>query len=662
MGRLRWRAMIIAALVAIGSPAIAHAQTLTAAWDPNPPSDQITSYQVCIGTSSLSCNFQLATVPASENSYDFTPSAGVLYYIAVRANNSAGSGSYSSEVTVSIPALSQPANQTSTVNVAISPLVLTATDPDGGSLQFSHSGLPFGLVLSQTTGIITGVPTSAGPFNVTVFVTDGLATTSRSFSWTVQNGGASDTTAPAVSITSHTNGQTVSTASITLAGTASDSGSGGSGVTSVTVNGSAATGGTASGSTTANWSRSVNLSSGANVLTVVATDGAGNTRSVQITVNRTAADTTAPNLAITSHTSGQSVTTSSITLAGTASDSGTGGSGITSVTVNGTAASGGTATGSNTANWSRSVSLSTGANVLTVVATDGAGLTRSTQITVNRGSADTSAPSLSITSHTSNQVVNTSTISLRGTASDSGVGGSGIASVTVNGTAATGGTASGNGTANWSQNVTLAAGANTLTVVATDGAGNARTTPITVKLDSTSPTLAITSHTSGQTVTTSSIMLAGTATDGARGDSGIASVLVNGSSATGGTASGANTSNWSRSVTLAIGANTITIEARDSAGNIAASQITINYAIAPVTSVSLVSSPASPQLLDEETAVTFTAAGVGGVAPRQYKFLVQQGSGATQVARNWSTTASFQWIAERDRYLHRDGVGTKRWS
>jgi hypothetical protein len=643
MGRLRWNAVLIATLLSMVLPAVAHAQTLTATWDPNPPSDQITSYQVCIGTTSLSCNFQLATVPATENSYEFTPNAGVLYYIAVRAVNSAGAGSYSPQVTVSIPSLSQPANQTSTVNVAISPLVLTATDPDGSSLQFSHTGLPFGLILNQTTGIITGVPTSAGPFSVSVFVTDGLATTSRTFSWTVQNGGPSDTNAPSVSITSHTNGQTVTTSSITLAGTASDSGSGGSGVTSVTVNGSAATGGTASGSNTANWSRNVNLSSGANQLTVVATDGAGNTRTTQITVNRTAADTTAPTLSITSHSNNQNVTTSSITLAGSASDNGSGGNGINSVTVNGSAATGGTASGNNSANWTRNVNLSMGANTLSVVATDGAGNARTVSITINRGTADTTAPTIAVTSHSSNQVVNTATITLSGTATDSGAGGSGVTGVTVNGSAATGGTASGNGTANWSRSVTLSAGANTITVVATDGAGNARTTPITVRLDSTAPALAITSHTAGQNVTTPSIMLAGTATDSGRGDSGIASVLVNGLSATGGTASGANTSNWSRSVTLAIGANTIAVETRDTAGNITASQITINYAIAPVTSVSLASNPASPQLLNAETAVAFTAAGVGGVGPRQYKFLVQQGSGAAQVAQNWSTAASFLW-------------------
>jgi Putative Ig domain/Glucodextranase, domain B len=282
MALLREQITVVAALLLL-SPIVAHAQTLTIIWDPNPSADQVTGYEVCIGTASLSCNFRRASVPATETAYVFTPNAGVLYYVAVRAVSAAGAGAYAPEITVSTPSLNQPANQTSTVNTAISPLSLSASDPDGDTLRFSHTGLPFGLTLNQSTGIITGTPTSTGTFNVTVFVADNLVPTSRSFVWTVTSGGSSDTQ-PSVAITSHTSGQTVTTSSITLAGTASDSGLGNSGIASVTVNGAAATGGTATGSGTANWSRSVALSSGSNTLTVVATDGAGNTRSTQITI------------------------------------------------------------------------------------------------------------------------------------------------------------------------------------------------------------------------------------------------------------------------------------------------------------------------------------------------------------------------------------------
>ena len=105
--------------------------------------------------------------------------------------------------------------------------------------------MPTGLALNATTGQITGTPSAAGTYNVTIFVTDSLVTVSRSFVWTITSP-AADTTAPALTITSHTNGQTLSAASVTISGTATDSGRGGNGVSSVTVNGQAATGGTAS--------------------------------------------------------------------------------------------------------------------------------------------------------------------------------------------------------------------------------------------------------------------------------------------------------------------------------------------------------------------------------------------------------------------------------
>jgi hypothetical protein len=287
MRGLRYRIAIIAALMVM-SPIVVHGQVLSATWDPNPPADQVTNYEVCIGTTSLSCNFRQATLPATDLTYQFAPNAGVLYRVTVRAISAAGTGNYAPEVVTSIPALTQPGNQTSTVNVPISPLSLSASDPDGGVLQFSHTGLPFGLTLNQSTGVITGTPTTLGTFNVTVFVFDGLVTVSRSFVWTVQAAG-SDVIAPALTITSHANNQTVNTSSITLAGTATDSGAGGSGVTSVTVNGTAATGGTATGNNTANWSRTVTLLAGANLITVVAVDGANNARTSQITINYSAA-------------------------------------------------------------------------------------------------------------------------------------------------------------------------------------------------------------------------------------------------------------------------------------------------------------------------------------------------------------------------------------
>ena len=102
-------------------------------------------------------------------------------------------------------------------------------------------------------------------------------------------------------------------------------------------------------------------------------------------------------------------------------------------------------------------------------------------------------------------------------------------------------------------------------------------------LDITGPLIAITSHTNNQTVTTSTITVVGTASDGEVGNSGISSVTVNGVAATGGTASGALTATWSRVVTLTPGANTITVVANDASPTVNSSTVSITVTYQPVT-------------------------------------------------------------------------------
>lgn len=92
----------------------------------------------------------------------------------------------------------------------------------------------------------------------------------------IDNDMSPDSTGPGLSINSHSNGDTISNSSISLSGTASDSGRGDNGISSVTVNGVAASGGTASGSGTANWNHTLTLNQGANTVTVVARDNSSN--------------------------------------------------------------------------------------------------------------------------------------------------------------------------------------------------------------------------------------------------------------------------------------------------------------------------------------------------------------------------------------------------
>jgi acetylxylan esterase len=86
--------------------------------------------------------------------------------------------------------VTNPGSQTSTAGTAAS-LQIHATDSAAGqTLKYSASGLPAGLSINSSTGLISGTPTANGSSTVTVTATDGTgASGSATFSWTVGSGG-----------------------------------------------------------------------------------------------------------------------------------------------------------------------------------------------------------------------------------------------------------------------------------------------------------------------------------------------------------------------------------------------------------------------------------------------------------------------------------------
>jgi subtilase family serine protease len=83
-----------------------------------------------------------------------------------------------------------PGNQSTQVGTAAS-LQIHATDSASGqTLTYSASGLPAGLSISSSTGLISGTPTTAGTSSVTVTAKDTTsASGSASFTWTVSTSG-----------------------------------------------------------------------------------------------------------------------------------------------------------------------------------------------------------------------------------------------------------------------------------------------------------------------------------------------------------------------------------------------------------------------------------------------------------------------------------------
>ena len=82
------------------------------------------------------------------------------------------------------PSLSSPDTQQNLQGERVS-LQLSASDTDGDTLSYSASGLPGGLSISAQSGLISGAATTAGSYNVTASVSDGEASDSVSFGWTI---------------------------------------------------------------------------------------------------------------------------------------------------------------------------------------------------------------------------------------------------------------------------------------------------------------------------------------------------------------------------------------------------------------------------------------------------------------------------------------------
>ncbi len=84
--------------------------------------------------------------------------------------------------------VTQPGSQTSTVGTAAS-LQIRATDSGpSGQLTYGATGLPAGLSISPGSGKITGTPTTAKAYHVTVTARDGgTATGSASFAWMISS-------------------------------------------------------------------------------------------------------------------------------------------------------------------------------------------------------------------------------------------------------------------------------------------------------------------------------------------------------------------------------------------------------------------------------------------------------------------------------------------
>lgn len=295
-----------------------------------------------------------------------------------------------------------------------------------------------------------------------------------------------DAAPPQISITSPVNNAILASGAVTITGTASDD----IAVASVAVNGQAAT------LAAASWTVSLTFADGSRSINAVATDRTGKQNSATITI---VVDTTPPSITATVSPTPNAAgwNHDDVTVTFACSDSG---SGVATCSAPIT------------------ISSETASQVVTGTAVDKAGNSNSATATLK---LDKSGPVVAIQSPAPGSTLSSKTQTITGTVADPL---SGIQSLLCGSTAATisGGT--------FACDVTFVEGANDLTILATDRAGNA--TPAsahyTVITDAAPPSITISSPPDNGFSNVTTIDVTGTASD----DKAVASVTVNGRPAT----------------------------------------------------------------------------------------------------------------------------------
>ncbi|MFI7297039.1 putative Ig domain-containing protein [Streptomyces sp. NPDC050121] len=110
--------------------------------------------------------------------------------------------------------VTNPGSRSTTTGSSVS-LQISASDSAGATLTYSASGLPTGLSISSSTGLISGTASTAGTYSVTVTASDSTgASGSASFTWTVStSGGGTCTSAQLLGNPGFESGNTTWTAS-----------------------------------------------------------------------------------------------------------------------------------------------------------------------------------------------------------------------------------------------------------------------------------------------------------------------------------------------------------------------------------------------------------------------------------------------------------------
>ena len=250
----------------------------------------------------------------------------------------------------------------------------------------------------------------------------------------------------------------------------------------------------------------------------------------------TVTDTTAPVISVISPADGFSTNESIQVISGNINE-------VATLTINGTPVS---LAGDNS--FSFAISLAQGSNTVELVAVDPSGNTATQELTLI---LDITAPVITVNSHQDGFVTNQSGQTLAGNLSES-------ASLTINGTAVT---VLGDGS--FSEAVTLTEGDNLFVLESIDLAGNTTTQSLTLKLDTTAPSITIVSPVDNSTVNWPKQIITGSLNENA-------SLTINGE-----TVELNSDNSFEHTVLLVEGLNTLDFVATDALGNESTATLTL---------------------------------------------------------------------------------------
>jgi len=112
-----------------------------------------------------------------------TPTTAGTYTVTISATNSGGTGSATLTLTIkpAAPVITSPLTATGQVGVAFSYTITATNNPT----SYNATGLPAGLSVNTSSGLISGTPTTAGTYSVTISATNAGGTGSATLTLTI---------------------------------------------------------------------------------------------------------------------------------------------------------------------------------------------------------------------------------------------------------------------------------------------------------------------------------------------------------------------------------------------------------------------------------------------------------------------------------------------